>query len=165
VQHGLCEDGLPAGGCHGKMPESTRRSDLAAFLAEPPATPLLVCTDLAARGIDFPAASRVINFDFPATSALYLHRAGRTARMGRPGHVISLVHDSEHRLAASVVDAVDRRAELHVVRKGDLAARTSRAAKPASRAGARTLIGYAAARARDSTASRGRGRRGSRRPR
>ena len=42
--------GLPAGGCHGSMPESTRRADLAAFRSNPPSQPLLVCTDVSARG-------------------------------------------------------------------------------------------------------------------
>ena len=39
---------------------------------------------LSARGLDFPNVTKVINFDFPATSSLYLHRAGRTARRGTP---------------------------------------------------------------------------------
>ncbi|KOO34828.1 dead-box ATP-dependent RNA helicase 39-like protein [Chrysochromulina tobinii] len=113
VLHSLAEAGLAVGGCHGKMPEAARRADLAAFVLEPPTRPLLVCTDLAARGIDFPQVETVLNFDFPATSSLYLHRAGRAGRMGRTGTVLSLVHDSEHRLAASVLDAVNRRTEVH----------------------------------------------------
>ena len=120
VQHALVADGLPAGGCHGSMPEETRKADLRAFTAEPPRLKILVCTDLSARGIDLPGVARVVNFDFPVTSALYLHRAGRTARMGRPGHVISLVHTSERRFAESIRDAIERESELHVVRKGDL---------------------------------------------
>ena len=83
-----------------------------------------MCTDVTARGIDFPSVERVVNFDFPATSALYLHRAGRTARMGKAGSVTSLVHNSQRRFAESIRDAVERRAELHVVRKGDLRARS-----------------------------------------
>jgi len=61
----------------------------------------------------------VVNFDFPATSSLYLHRAGRTARMGKSGEVLSLVHASEMRFARSIKEAIERKAELHVVRKGD----------------------------------------------
>ena len=119
VQHSLVEAGFPAGGCHGSMPEGTRQADLGAFVATPPVRPLLVCTDVAARGIDFPGVERVINYDFPATSALYLHRAGRTARMGKSGYVLSLVQDGQRRFARSIRDAVERKMELHVVRKGD----------------------------------------------
>jgi superfamily II DNA/RNA helicase len=127
------------------MPDEAMRADLAAFLSEPPSLPLLVCTDMTARGIDFPHVQTVINFDFPATSALYLHRAGRTARMGKSGRVLSLVHDSERRFAESIRDAVNRRTEVHTVRKGDLRAR-KRATEASGRAGARALIGREAVR-------------------
>ena len=154
AQHALVNAGLPAGGCHGSMPEAARRADVAAFLSQPPVCPLLVCTDVAARGMDFPHVETVINFDFPATSALYLHRAGRTARMGRPGSVVSLVHDSQRRFAESIRDAVERRAELHIVRKGDLRERT-RIASSTGKAHARATI------AREALRLRGRPRSGS----
>jgi superfamily II DNA/RNA helicase len=48
----------------------------------------MVCTDLAARGLDFPArVDHVVNFDFPKTPVDYLHRTGRTARAGSSGKV------------------------------------------------------------------------------
>ena len=46
---------------------------------------VLVCTDLASRGLDFPDVTAVVQFDFPVNSADYLHRAGRTARAGKAG--------------------------------------------------------------------------------
>lgn len=46
---------------------------------------MLVSTDLAARGLDLPRVTAVIQFDFPVNSADYLHRAGRTARAGSSG--------------------------------------------------------------------------------
>ena len=46
---------------------------------------VLVCTDLASRGMDFPDVTAVVQFDFPVNSADYLHRAGRTARAGKSG--------------------------------------------------------------------------------
>ncbi|OAN14142.1 ATP-dependent RNA helicase SrmB [Photobacterium jeanii] len=56
---------------------------------------VLLATDVAARGIDLPDISHVINFDLPRTSDVYLHRIGRTARAGKKGTAISLVeaHD------------------------------------------------------------------------
>jgi superfamily II DNA/RNA helicase len=108
AQHALHEAGLPVAGCHGSMPEATRRADLAAFVADPPQKPTLVCTDVTARGIDFPHVERVVNFDFPATSSLYLHRGGRAARMGAPGRVLSLVQTNERRFAESLLESARR---------------------------------------------------------
>ena len=57
--------------------------------------PLMVATDVAARGLDIPGVSHVINFDLPDEPENYIHRIGRTARMGREGHAISLVTPEE----------------------------------------------------------------------
>lgn len=51
----------------------------------------LICTDIAARGLDIPSTSHVVMFDFPLNPVEYLHRAGRTGRAGRPGIVTALV--------------------------------------------------------------------------
>ena len=56
---------------------------------------LLVATNLAARGLDIPAISRVINFDTPQNVEEYVHRIGRTSRMGRPGTAITFVGEWE----------------------------------------------------------------------
>ena len=138
---------MAVGGCHGHMPDQARQQDLADFVADPPRKPLLVCTDVSARGIDLPGVARVVNFDFPATSSLYLHRAGRTARFGGDGTVVSLVHDSQRRFAASIRDAVTRRDELHIVRKGDLRRRT-RADAAKGKAWARATVSREAGRLR-----------------
>lgn len=56
--------------------------------AAPGAVPVMVCTDVTARGLDFPARiDHVVNFDFPKTAVDYLHRTGRTARAGGSGKV------------------------------------------------------------------------------
>ena len=56
---------------------------------------ILLATDLASRGLDVPEISHVIMFDSPATAESYLHRAGRTGRMGRPGSVITIIRSKE----------------------------------------------------------------------
>ena len=55
----------------------------------------LVCTDVAARGIDISHLTHVINFDFPESAESYVHRTGRTGRAGRSGQAISLIRPSD----------------------------------------------------------------------
>lgn len=73
---------------------------------------VLVATDVAARGIDIPDVSHVINFDMPRSGDTYLHRIGRTGRAGRKGTAISLV-EARSPVAAKIV-AVDEPLKLCV---------------------------------------------------
>lgn len=67
--------------------------------------PVLVCTDLAARGLDMPArVHHVINFDFPTSAKDYLHRSGRTARAGASGTITSLLQTALERTLASRIE-------------------------------------------------------------
>lgn len=70
-----------------------RRSSLEAFRLGD--VRVLLCTDLAARGIDIPATSLVIQMALPPKAEDYLHRSGRTGRLGRPGKVITLMQEEE----------------------------------------------------------------------
>ena len=54
---------------------------------------VLVATNVASRGLDIPAVSHVINYDMPSNLEEYVHRIGRTARMGRPGTAITFVSE------------------------------------------------------------------------
>lgn len=60
-------------------------------------TKLLLATDLAARGLDIPGLTYVINFDIPSEVNTYLHRAGRTGRMNKEGYVVTLGDDHDFR--------------------------------------------------------------------
>ncbi len=74
--------------------DSSLRNDAVRRFAQGLA-PVLVATDLAARGMHFAGVSRVYSYDFPAKPDFYLHRAGRTGRMGCRGECVSLLHEGE----------------------------------------------------------------------
>jgi ATP-dependent RNA helicase RhlE len=80
---------------HGNKSQNARERALARFRTGQ--TRVLVATDIAARGIDVPGVSHVINFDLPNEPESYIHRIGRTARAGRSGMAISLC-DAEEKL-------------------------------------------------------------------
>src|SRR5690606_30128853 len=77
----------------GEMPQDRRNNAITRFREGD--VNVLLATDVAARGIDVPDISHVINFDLPRSADVYLHRIGRTARAGKKGNAISLVeaHD------------------------------------------------------------------------
>ncbi|ECG8463292.1 ATP-dependent RNA helicase SrmB [Salmonella enterica] len=70
---------------------------------------VLVATDVAARGIDIPDVSHVINFDMPRSGDTYLHRIGRTGRAGRKGTAISLVEAHDHLLLLNIEEPLKAR--------------------------------------------------------
>ena len=74
---------------HGGLDQSTRTSIFTRF--KKGKTNVLIATDVAGRGLDFSRVSHIFNYDFPGASENYVHRTGRTGRMGREGVAISLV--------------------------------------------------------------------------
>ncbi|EKO3772366.1 ATP-dependent RNA helicase SrmB [Vibrio metschnikovii] len=84
---------IPCAWIQGEMPQDRRNNAISRFREGD--INILLATDVAARGIDIPDVSHVINFDMPRSADIYLHRIGRTARAGKKGNAISLVeaHD------------------------------------------------------------------------
>jgi ATP-dependent RNA helicase DDX47/RRP3 len=81
--------GFPAICLHGQMTQPKRLGALHKFTSG--SRSILICTDVAARGLDIPSVDLVINFDLPGHGKDYIHRAGRTARAGRSGRAIAMV--------------------------------------------------------------------------
>lgn len=89
----LRRQGFKCATLQGDMSMSERQAAMRRF--KEGQTDMLLATDVAARGLDIAEISHVYNFDLPANAAIYVHRAGRTARAGANGIVISLVLASE----------------------------------------------------------------------
>ncbi|XP_076923324.1 DEAD-box ATP-dependent RNA helicase 10-like [Bidens hawaiensis] len=85
--------GLRAIPISGQMTQANRLGALNKFKAGE--CNILICTDVASRGLDIPSVDMVINYDIPTNSKDYIHRVGRTARAGRSGVAISLVNQYE----------------------------------------------------------------------
>src|ERR1700751_34098 len=89
VHKSLQKHGFSVGALHGDMDQPARMAALDQFRKGE--LPLLVASDVAARGLDIPAVSHVFNFDVPHHADDYVHRIGRTGRAGRRGTAISIV--------------------------------------------------------------------------
>ncbi|KAF6008349.1 hypothetical protein HII13_004135 [Brettanomyces bruxellensis] len=85
--------GLKVSELHGALSQEQRLDSITAF--KKLTVPILICTDLASRGLDIPKIEVVINYDMPKNHEIYLHRVGRTARAGRDGKSISFVGESK----------------------------------------------------------------------
>ncbi|MCK0197340.1 DEAD/DEAH box helicase [Ancylobacter sp. 6x-1] len=116
VVKGLASAGIGAEAIHGNKSQPQRERALAAF--RDGKVRVLVATDIAARGIDVPGVSHVVNFDLPNIPESYVHRIGRTARAGREGIAISFCDGEERaylrdieRLIRLQIPSEDRRTD------------------------------------------------------
>jgi ATP-dependent RNA helicase RhlE len=89
----LAQVGIPANAIHGNKSQPQRERALSEFKRAK--TPILVATDVAARGIDIPGVSHVINYELPNVPEQYVHRIGRTARAGADGVAIAFCAEDE----------------------------------------------------------------------
>ncbi len=100
----LRDRGLNVKALHGDMTQGARDGVMISF--KEGRLPLLVATDVAARGLDISGISHVINFDVPVSPDVYVHRVGRTARVGRSGRAITIYEPRQRR----EVEAIERHA-------------------------------------------------------
>jgi ATP-dependent RNA helicase DeaD len=91
----LRDRGLNVKALHGDMTQGARDGVMLGFKGG--RLPLLVATDVAARGLDISTVTHVINFDVPTSPDVYVHRIGRTGRVGRSGRAITFVEARQRR--------------------------------------------------------------------
>ena len=92
--------GIRAEAIHGNKSQNARQRALAQFKSHQP--PVLVATDIAARGLDIDAVSHVINFDLPMTAEIYVHRIGRTGPAGAAGIAVTFCDPQERSMLRDI---------------------------------------------------------------
>jgi ATP-dependent RNA helicase RhlE len=99
VKH-LSRAGIRAAALHGNKSQSVRQRTLDSFKSQKP--PVLIATDIAARGLDVDAISHVVNYDLPDVAEVYVHRIGRTGRAGATGIATSFCGRDERDLLRQI---------------------------------------------------------------
>ncbi len=110
----LRKQGVSAASLQGEMNITERKAALRRFSDNE--VRILVATDVAARGLDVPDTEQVYNFDLPAKADVYVHRAGRTARAGSKGTVISFVEPNELALLERIERYTGREVERREIK-------------------------------------------------
>lgn len=101
LSKGLSGEGFAVKGIHGGMSQSERNRVMGAF--RDGSLKMLVATNLAARGLDIPTISHVVNYDMPENIEEYVHRIGRTARMGKRGTAVSFIGEWDFELYEQII--------------------------------------------------------------
>jgi ATP-dependent RNA helicase RhlE len=109
----LEREGLKTAALHGDKSQDERLKALEAF--KKGEVDLLVCTDVAARGLDIKDVPAVFNFDIPFNAEDYVHRIGRTGRAGASGLAVNFVSKSDARLIADIEKLIKVKIELEAV--------------------------------------------------
>lgn len=105
----LQQDGYNADALHGDLSQGQRELVMSRFRSR--YVPLLIATDVAARGLDVDDLSHIINFHVPTDPDIYIHRSGRTGRAGKSGISITIMHSKE----ISALRAVEKRLGMPIV--------------------------------------------------
>ena len=99
--------GYPVGALQGNLSQGARERVVREFRSG--AAPVLVATNVAARGLDFEGIRQVINYDLPDSEQLFTHRVGRTGRMGRSGEAVTFITEDEERKWREIERGLGRR--------------------------------------------------------
>jgi superfamily II DNA/RNA helicase len=107
VYRSLQKHGFSVGALHGDLDQRMRMAALDAFRAGE--VQLLVCSDVAARGLDIPDVSHVINYDAPHHAEDYVHRIGRTGRAGKSGQALTIMARIDQKAIAEIEKLIARK--------------------------------------------------------
>lgn len=102
VEYSLGRENFPASSIHGDKSQREREDALKMFKSG--RTPILVATDVAARGLDIPNVTQVINFDMPSNIDDYVHRIGRTGRVGNVGNALSYFNEKNRNIGKELAE-------------------------------------------------------------
>uniref|UniRef100_A0ACD5WTH6 Uncharacterized protein n=1 Tax=Avena sativa TaxID=4498 RepID=A0ACD5WTH6_AVESA len=102
LRYWLYNKGFPATAIHGDRSQEERESALRSFKSG--LTPIMVATDVVARGLDVPNVSHVINYDLPKSIEDYVHRIGRTGRAGNAGRATAFFTEQNHHIAKGLLE-------------------------------------------------------------
>jgi len=105
VKRALDKAGFKAGQLHGDMPQSARTETLRKFKADE--INILVCSDVAARGLDIKGLSHVFNMDVPFNAEDYVHRIGRTGRAGMSGRAFTFALPDESKYVEAIEKLIE----------------------------------------------------------
>ncbi|PPQ32608.1 DEAD/DEAH box helicase, partial [Rhodoblastus sphagnicola] len=119
VHKSLMKHGFPAGCLHGDMDQPARMASLDAFKNGD--IDILVCSDVAARGLDIPDVSHVFNFDAPSHPEDYVHRIGRTGRAGRSGVALTIITTEDLKYLHQIQDLIKKEIEWQGPKLDELA--------------------------------------------
>ena len=139
VEYSLTEKDVKCLSYHGDLNSREREANLEKFRKHE--VQYLVCSDIAARGLDIPDVQHVIMFDFPLNPIDYIHRAGRCGRAGRKGIVTALTTKRDKILSDAIQGAIARgmpidnlsSSKRDYTDRGRLASVVGRSAKPKSK--------------------------------
>src|SRR3954466_1207216 len=104
----LRDKGMNVKALHGDMSQGARDGVMISFKGG--RVPILVATDVAARGLDIVSVTHIVNFDVPTSPDVYVHRIGRTGRVGRSGRAITFVETRQRR----ALEAIEKHANTKI---------------------------------------------------
>jgi superfamily II DNA/RNA helicase len=140
VYRSLQKHGFSVLALHGDLDQRMRMAALDAFRAGD--VQLLVCSDVAARGLDIPDVSHVINYDAPHHAEDYVHRIGRTGRAGKSGQALTIVSRIDQKAVAEIEKLIARKIDwqegAQAPAEDDGVEAPAREQRPRGRGGART---------------------------
>ena len=105
----LASQGMNATVIHGDLSQAQREKALSEFRN---GSRFLIATNVAARGLDITDVTDVINFDLPGEPFIYVHRVGRSARMGNTGNAFTIINEDE----IDAIKAIERTVKIHMMR-------------------------------------------------